>query len=305
MELDKLKRIDDLHKVWKREDKDFTRWLAKDENLALLGEAIGIDLVLEEIESNVGSFHVDIFATEESSGRKVIIENQLTSTDHDHLGKLITYASGKDASYVVWIVRNARDEHRQAIEWLNQHTDENVGFFLLEIEIWQIADSPYAPKFNVVERPNEWTKEVRHSCELTPTKSKQLAFWQAFNEYAARNGNFCKSFKLHKPYAQHWYDLSIGTGKCFVNLTVNSQSREAAAGIYIPDNKDFFHSFDNKRKEWEDALGCGFHWTEANKATRFFTTRKFDLDKTSEWDEVFAWFCDITPRIKANIYKYL
>ena len=136
-ELGKIERIDDLRTIWKNEARDFTGWLAEDDNLALLSEAIGIDLELEERESSVGSFSVDLFASEEGTSRKVIIENQLEDTNHDHLGKVITYAAGKDASVVIWIVKRARDEHRQAVEWLNQHTDEDIGFFLVEIELWK------------------------------------------------------------------------------------------------------------------------------------------------------------------------
>ena len=122
MKLGKIRRITDLRTVWQHEAKDFSKWLAQESNLALLSEAIGIDIVLEELESSVGSFNVDLYAVEEGTDRKIIIENQLEDTNHDHLGKLITYASGKGAEVIVWIVKRARDEHRQAIEWLNQNT---------------------------------------------------------------------------------------------------------------------------------------------------------------------------------------
>ena len=155
--LGKMTKITDLRSVWPHEANDFTKWLAEEENLSLLGDAIGIELELEERESSVGSFSVDILAKESGTNRRVIIENQLEDTNHDHLGKLITYASGKGAEVIVWIVKRARDEHRQAIEWLNQHTDGNIGFFLLEIELCQIGSSEKAPRFNVVEKPNDWT----------------------------------------------------------------------------------------------------------------------------------------------------
>lgn len=129
MKLGKLEQITDLRSVWKHEAKDFTPWLAKEENLEILSEAVGIDIVVEEQESNVGDFSVDLFATEEGTGRRIIIENQLEETNHDHLGKIITYASGKEAEVIIWIVRKARDEHKQAIEWLNQHTDDKFEFF--------------------------------------------------------------------------------------------------------------------------------------------------------------------------------
>ncbi|MBQ1968090.1 MAG: hypothetical protein II371_00660 [Flavobacteriales bacterium] len=152
MNLGKIKRIKDLRSVWQHEAKDFSKWLSQEDNLAELSDAIGVDMVLEERESAVGSFSVDLYAVEEGTERRIIIENQLEDTNHDHLGKLITYASGKGAEVIVWIVKRARDEHRQAIEWLNQNTGVNIGFFLVEIELWQINDSAVAPKFNVVER---------------------------------------------------------------------------------------------------------------------------------------------------------
>ena len=166
-----IKKIDDLRSVWPHEAHDFSKWLAKEENLTLLSETIGIDIVLEELESAVGGFNVDLYATEEGTGRKIIIENQLEDTNHDHLGKIITYASGKGAEVIVWIVKRARDEHRLAVEWLNQHTDSNIGIFLLEIELWQINDSPYAPKFNIVERPNDWAKSVKAVEGVSDTKN--------------------------------------------------------------------------------------------------------------------------------------
>lgn len=122
-QLGKRVKIEDLHTIWKHEAKDFTPWLAEEENLSLLSEAIGIDIVLEERESEVGDFSVDIFATEESTGRRIVIENQLEDTNHDHLGKIITYASGKDAEVIIWIVKRARDEHKQAIEWLKNYNE--------------------------------------------------------------------------------------------------------------------------------------------------------------------------------------
>ena len=143
-DLDHLKRVE-LRKVWPHEALDFTKWLSSPANLNMLGEAVGVELELIETESSVGSFNVDIYAQEVGTGRKVIIENQLEDTNHDHLGKVITYAAGKGAQVIIWVVAHARDEHRQAIEWLNEHTDNDFGFFLVEIELWTIGDSKPAP----------------------------------------------------------------------------------------------------------------------------------------------------------------
>jgi len=149
--LAKLQKID-LRDVWGIEP-DFTNWLAQKENLDLLGEEIGVDIKPIKTEANVGQFKVDILAEEESSGRKIIIENQLEDTNHDHLGKIITYASGYDAEIIIWVVRDVREEHQRAVEWLNEHTDEKTGYFLIKIELWQIGGSNPAPKFDVLVSP--------------------------------------------------------------------------------------------------------------------------------------------------------
>lgn len=187
MKLDRLIQIKDFREVWPNEALDFTPWLTKEENLSIIGEAIGIDMEMTEKESAIGDFNVDILATEQDSGRKIIIENQLEETNHDHLGKIITYASGKNAAIVIWIVKKARYEHRQAIEWLNLHTDEEAVFFLVEIELWQIGSSNYAPKFNVVERPNDWTRSIKKLDTRTQGEALKLDFWQSFNNYANNN----------------------------------------------------------------------------------------------------------------------
>ena len=246
--LGKIEKIDDLRSVWPHEALDFSKWLSQEENLALLSDSIGIDIVLEELESPVGGFSVDLYATEEGTGRKIIIENQLEDTNHDHLGKIITYASGKGAEVVVWIVKRARDEHKQAVEWLNQHTDENIGFFLLEIQLWKINDSLPAPKFNVVERPNDWAKTMKAVEGLSDTKKLQLEFWQAFNDYAFGKQEFKSVFSKRKPQPQHWYDLSVGSSTYRVGLTVNTQKKKIGTEIYINLNYSYLFYISAERR---------------------------------------------------------
>ena len=144
--------------------------------MALLSETIGLDITTVQVEDNVGDFNVDIYAIDETSGKRIIIENQLEKTNHDHLGKIITYDSGKDANYIVWIVKKARNEHRQAIDWLNEHTDSELNFFLIEMELWKIGNSDVAPKFQIICQPNDWTKMVKETYgtgETTELKTKR------------------------------------------------------------------------------------------------------------------------------------
>lgn len=159
--LSKLIEVQDLRTVWPHEALDFTPWLSEDDNISLLSDAVGIDITIDETESSVGDFNVDIYASETGTDRKIIIENQLGDTDHEHLGKLITYASGKSAELIIWVVKHAREEHKSAIEWLNSHTDDHIGFFLCEIKLYKIGDSSPAVKFEVIEKPNDWAKEIK------------------------------------------------------------------------------------------------------------------------------------------------
>lgn len=175
LELGELKRIENLREVWSNEEYDFTPWLAEDENIKLLGKTIGIENIkVQKRETNVGDFKADIYAIDEDTANGIIIENQVEQTDHDHLGKCLTYASGLDASVIIWIVKKARDEHRKAMEWLNDHTDEDISFFLLEIELWQIDNSRIAPSFNVIVKPNGWAREMKK--QTTKAKNPKMSF---------------------------------------------------------------------------------------------------------------------------------
>lgn len=304
-ELGSIRKIEDLRSVWPHEAYDFSKWLAQEENLSLLSNTIGIDIVLEEIESPVGMFSVDLFATEAGTGRKIIIENQLEDTNHDHLGKIITYASGKGAEVLIWIVKRARDEHIQAIEWLNQHTDSNIGIFLIEIQLWQINDSPYAPKFNVVERPNDWAKYVKAAEGLSETKKLQLEFWQAFRDYAFSKEEFASCFSVRKAQPQHWYDLSLGSSAYHLGLTVNTQKKRIGAEIYISDDKAIFNKFKSQKENIEQEFGIKAEWIEASKACRILTTTAGDIKGgKDEWNKLFDWFIETAIKLRKISLKY-
>lgn len=303
MKLDKLVQITDLQNVWKHEAQDFTPWLAKDENLELLSKAVGIDITLEERESNVGAFSVDIFAKEVGTGRNIIIENQLGDTDHDHLGKLITYASGKNAEIVVWIVKRARDEHRKAIEWLNSHTDDTVAFFLIEIELWKIGQSQPAPKFNVVERPNDWAKAMRQQENLSPTDVLKLEYWTEFKTYAESQGNFIKEFSLRKPLKEFWYGFSIGISSVGLELKINTQKNIKACCINIYDDKELANTFYNAIPELEKRLGVKIKWKPAIKSDRLSIQVSAHIKERDKWNEDFDWFINILLELKKIVYE--
>ena len=147
--------------IWKHEQYDFSDWLTKEEHITLLNDVLHLNLVDIDKEVYVGSYRCDLVATDETTGRKIIIENQLEPSNHDHLGKIITYASGLDAKDVVWIVTEAREEHSSAIEWLNNNTATGINFFLLELHAYKIGSSLPAPYFKVIEQPNDFIKSSK------------------------------------------------------------------------------------------------------------------------------------------------
>ena len=300
-----LEEIKDLRKVWPHEASNFTPWVA--ENVDLLADAVGLDITVDETESSVGDFNVDIYASETGTDRKIIIENQLEDTDHDHLGKLITYASGKGADVVIWIVKHAREEHKAAIEWLNNHTDDKIGFFLCEIKLFQIGDSQMAPSFTVVERPNDWTKEIKKTTGTNSTQQIRLEYWQAFNDHAFHNSGFSKAFNKKKPSTDHWYNLSLGSSACYISILRIQKRNELDVEFYINDDKELFKSLYAHKDEIEATMGYKLDWRELpeKKASRIIVEKAVELDNRDKWPEQFDWAMDVCLKMKKAFKKYI
>ncbi len=293
----------ELRKVWANEAQDFTKWLSEEESLASLGEAMGIDLELIETESSVGSFSADIFAQEIGSGRKVVIENQLEDTNHDHLGKIITYAAGKEAELVVWIVARARDEHKQAIEWLNQHTDIEFGFFLIEIELWKIDGSCPAPRFNIVERPNDWAKAVKASEGYSETERLRLQYWQRYGELAEKDASFRKVMHPQKPSKDHWTTIHIGSSAYHMCLLVYSNEDKIGIEVCVPDNKQIGETVIKEAQRLGTMLDADPLPYNASKSSgiRFFKKGCNFKKHPEKWDEYIQWQLDAAVKLRKEI----
>ena len=306
MELGKLKKVD-LRKIWKKEASDFTNWLSEEENLTLLGDEIGIDIKLLQTEASTGRYNVDILAEEENTGRKITIENQLEPTNHEHLGKVITYASGFDAEIAIWIVKDVKDEHKRAIDWLNDHTDDKINFFAIKMELWQINDSEYAPKFQVIAKPNEWAKALKKSggqSSLTETKIMQLDFWNKFKEYAENKGI---KIRLRKPRPQHWYDISVGSSDAHISLTMNTQENSVGCEIYIPDAKELYNELFANKESIEAELKDELNWMELSmkKASRIKISKEADISDADAWETYFKWLKEETEKFQKVFSKYI
>ena len=284
---------------WVDEARDFTPWLAKEENLGLLADTLALSLELVGIEQRVGPFKADIVAKD--GEHTVIIENQLDPTDHKHLGQLLVYAAGRNASTVVWIAKQVTDEYRKVIDWLNEQT--NVNFWALEIELWRIGDSPVAPKFNVVCEPNELTKTPDgEPGELSDTKLLQLEFWKGFSEYLESSGS---SFNARKAQPAHWYDLPIGTTRAhiYLNALVAAGGR-VACGLYVKTSQSslIFERLDQEREAIDAELGMpDVDWDPIPEKTacRIGVHRDANLADRDSWPELFAWLKEHAEKFKS------
>ena len=301
-ELIHLKKEPDLRKAWAHEALEFTPWLSNEKNLTELGKVIGINLLLEETESNVGDFMADIVCTEEGTDRIVVIENQLEPTNHDHLGKIITYAAGKDAKAIIWIVSKARDEHAKAIQWLNEHTD--IDFFLVEIELWIIGNNIYAPHFNIIEQPIDWPKKPEK--ELSTAGQLQLDFWRHFTKTVSSFQEFSSSgINLRKPQPMPFYDLSTGRSDIRISLLVSTWYKRVSVGIYIKDNFDLYKEFEAKKETIEETLKTtDINWNDTGKKDR--TIRIYhscDITNPKERDSAIRWLFSNALKMKSLVEK--
>lgn len=291
--LGKLQKVE-LRDYWADEARDFTPWLAKEENIEELSNTIGIDIEIEDTEVFIGNYKADIVGRDISNNQKIIIENQLEKSNHDHLGKIITYSSGIGASTIIWICSSITDEHRQAIDWLNENTIEDINFFALEIELWKIGDSSPAPKFNVICRPNEWvksTKEKGSSKELSGTKTLQLEYWNYLRDYFNQKGTF---LSLRAPRAQHWYSMAVGRSKFHISLTVNTIHNRLGCELYMrgENAKKYFSELKKDKENIEKEIGKELDWQELpdGQDSRIILYHDGDITNKDAWDESTEWF---------------
>lgn len=293
-----------LREAWETEAGDFTPWLAAEENVTLLGDTIGIDLEVEAQEKSVGPFRADILCKDTANDQWVLIENQLERTDHTHLGQLITYAAGLNTVTIVWIADHFTDEHRAALDWLNEVTGEDIRFFGLEVELWRIGDSAIAPKFNVVSSPNNWTKSVAQGARtaqkqtLTPAKELQVEFWTAFRDFVIHNE---ASFKPTKPLPQHWMNMSIGRSgfkltaiaSLFDSESESYDQHEIRAQLelYGENAKVYFAQLEVIKEQIEKEIGEPLIWynPEEKRACRIYLRTPVDLYQKDQWPEYHQW----------------
>lgn len=307
MKLGKLKEID-IRTVWTHEQYDFSKWLATAENIKELGDTLNLSLTDVETEKFVGSYRCDIICKDELTGKSVLIENQLEQTNHDHLGKIITYASGLDASVIVWIVANARQEHASAIEWLNKNTTDDVAFFLIEVHAYKIGDSEPAPMFKIIEQPNDFVKTVKMIAkqgELSEAQTNRLEFWTRFNEIIEERG---KPFNTRKASTDHWYNVAVGSSEAHISIDLVNKEHRVRVGLWIPDNKELFDKFFNHKDEIEKLIGEELEWDRLdNKKASYFASyiKGLDFKSQDNYIELMNAIIDKTILLKNTVVPFV
>ena len=322
MTLGKLEQVE-LRTVWQREADKFTPWLAQPENLEILSKTLGMELQLTETERKVGLFRGDILCKDTRSEANVIIENQLEKTDHTHLGQILTYAAGLDCKTVIWIASQFTEEHRAALDFLNEITKEEISFFGVELELWKIGNSDPAPKFNIVCRPNNWEKYIQkmaqQSGDSTPGVKQQFAYWAAFKEFMdSRKGKV----KCPNALPQNWLYLAIGKTGFQLMARVNTNENIITVGLRIYFSsadpiytKEIFAKFFSQQEAIEAEFGGDLEWYEFpdNKESAVRVTKEnADIRNDQDWPNQFEWLATnlekldqvFRPRIKDIVLEY-
>jgi hypothetical protein len=293
--LGRLERVE-ARTIWKVESGEFTPWLAKEENLVLLGDAIGMELELEAAEKSVGLFRADLLCRDTASGNWVLIENQLERTDHRHLGQLITYAAGLKAVTIVWVANPFTEEHRAALDWLNEVTRDSINFFGLEVELWRIGTSPVAPKFNVVCEPNDWSESVSNAATAltgaapTETKQLQLEYWSALSGVLKQAHS---PVKPQKPLAQHWTNFALGKSNVYLVAVVNTV--DAKIGVHVAlvgdTGKTYYSQLLQEKTAIENEFGQALEWRElpGRKESQVGLILSADPTTRAEWPVQHQW----------------
>ena len=300
IDLGLMKRVK-AAELWKHEEHDFTPWLATEENIGRLAEALGLEFQVEGIEVPVGPFSADILA-KDTSDNYILIENQFGKTDHDHLGKLLTYAATLGAVAVVWIAEHFTDEHRKAIEWLNEHTSEDLALYAVEIELWQIDASKPALRFNVLSKPTEIARiatAIKSAGAITDTKKLQLEFWTLFRDQLLKRKVIPSA---QTPQPRYWFNVALGRSRILLSCIANTFDGRIGVRVYISNKiaDQALPQLEAQRKEIEAEIGEPLQWNPnpENQDKIIMLDRAADLNDRSQWDDYVSWLVDRVDRLR-------
>lgn len=307
MELGKLKKIEARH-IWKNEAYNFTPWLA--ENISELNEALGIDLEVENTEVSAGPYSADILAKDTGTDRYVVIENQIEKTNHDHLGKCITYASVLNASTIIWVASDFTQEHKKALDWLNDSTGDEVSFYGVQVEVWKIDNSNEAVRFNIICRPNEAARmanrRIKGDDNLSEMRKFQYEFWCRFREKLSHTSQI---HSLQSPRPQYWYDMGIGKSGIHISNTCNTWDKVVGIRIYIHNKyvEEYLPYLKSKKEDIESLIGQKLEWdpTPEKKDRIIRLTHPIDISDNDSIEEALNWLVKYTISFKDVFSKQI
>lgn len=299
--LGRLDEIEDVRTVWQNDAKDFPEWLAKNENMQILSDAVGINIAVEEVNDY-------IFASEIGTNRKIFIGSQLTETSSEYLGNLMTHAAAKNATIIIWIVRRASTEHKAAVNWLNSHSDDETEFYLCDVKLYAVGGSASAIRINTLIKPGTKTKANHEN--IINIEDLRFEYWEKFQDYAfsddASNKKFAGIYKRWKSSSHYGVVFGIGRPGCSIQVT--RMPDEIETGLYIADDKNLFMYLLGRKDEIEDETGLNFSWLELSdgKASRISVKRNpARLTYKEDWPEQFDWIIDTVLREKETFSKFI
>ena len=256
--IQKIKKVS-LREIWKKEDKDFTKWLEK--NIDYLNDVLGFDINIISSEEPVGPFKVDLYG-EDNLGEKIIIENQLEKTDHTHLGQVITYLTNLEAKTAIWISSEPKEEHSRAIDWLNETTPNDISFYLIKLEAIRIGDNyPAAPLFTIIKRPTQEKKQLgAEKKEFAERHMVRRKYWTQFLKEINIKHSFCLNIK---PTTDNWISVALGMSGVSISLVISKKF--ARVEVYISrgsssENKRIFDYFYSIKDKIEIDFGDNLIW---------------------------------------------
>lgn len=303
----KIKKIS-LREIWKNEARDFTTWLS--ENIDTLNEVLGMNFSVVKKEKDVGDFSLDILA-EDENGNLVIIENQIEKTDHDHLGKLVTYLTNLNAKTAVWITSQPRDEHVKAIDWLNQFTADDISFYVVKVEAITIEDSKAAPLFTIVAEPSEISKEVgKEKKELAERHHLRKDFWTELLDRARQKTQLHSNVS---PCIYSW--IGAGAGKSGISYNYSITYDGAAVEIYLDRGKEHptlnkvrFDELYQYKDKIELSFGSKLSWErlDAKRASRIaYRIKDMGLKNRESWPILQDKMVDVMILMEKSFKPYI
>ncbi len=303
--LSRLEQVE-LRDIWADEARDFTPWLM--ENAERLGEVLGIDIEFEAREHPVGSFSLDLYGHDITNECVLIVENQLDATDHKHLGQLMTYAAGTDAATIVWVAPSFRDEHRKALDFLNDKTGDSARFFGVEVSVVRIGDSAPAPMFKLVAKPSGWRARLaatHASSELSERREQYRAFWSDYldalhekypnttNVRAASTRNWTNVNNLRRGVVICLSFLSQGKVSCEVYIDLQDAKKNSAVLDALMRNKDQIETDVGEQLLWDDI--------PLKRACRIRAMTSGDVTQSSDHERLITWMMEHQIRMKQSI----